>query len=31
MSVVFVVGLSELVPSPDVPPGYEISDLKRTT
>jgi hypothetical protein len=31
MSVVIAVGLSELVPSPDVAPGHEISDLKRRT
>jgi hypothetical protein len=31
MGVAIVVGLSELVPSPAVAPGYEISDSKRTT
>jgi hypothetical protein len=31
MSVVIVVGFRELVQSPDFAPGYEISDLKRTT
>jgi hypothetical protein len=31
MSVVIAVDLSELAPSLDVAPGYEISDSKRTT